>query len=133
MSTRVSYKVTEFNTNLLQRSMFETKRSYEYFLMGLQAAIQIQKLKESGNLILDNGEPIDPRYDFHIAFDQSDDDSELFFPRLGPHFNGGLVMWLGYTMGNVPNTVYVYKKELKTFDNISYIKPEDQHKLEFQY
>lgn len=129
---RVSYKVTEFNPDVLTRSMFETKRSYEYFLIGLKAAIQIQQLKDSGNIIFDNGEPMDVRYEFHIAFDMDTSESELTMPRLGPHYNGGIVMWLGYTMGNIPRTVFVYKKELDTFKKITYIDPTHQHKFEFQ-
>lgn len=129
---RVTYKVTEFNPDVLTRSMFENKRSYDHFLIGLKAAIQIQQLKDSGNIILENGEMIDSRYDFHIAFDMDTSESELTMPRLGPHHNGGLVMWIGYTMGTIPRTVFVYKKELDIFKKITYIDPSHQHKFKLQ-
>lgn len=123
---RVSYKVTEFNKDLLVRSMFEDAKSFKYFKIGLDACIEIQTLIDAGCIILDDGEPIPRHYEFKIAFDEFD--SVLSMPRLGP--DG--VMWLGSTMGNIEDTVYVYKKELKdAFGKLSFIKPEDQWQLKF--
>ena len=39
---RVSYKVTEFNKDLLVRSMFEDAKSFKYFKIGLDACIEIR-------------------------------------------------------------------------------------------
>lgn len=123
---RVSYKVTEFNKDLLVRSMFEDAKSFKYFKIGLDACIEIQTLIDAGCIILDDGDPIPRHYEFKIAFDVHD--SVHSMPRLGP--DG--VMWLGSTMGNIEDTVYVYKKELKdAFGKLSFIKPEDQCKLKF--
>lgn len=128
---RLSFKVTNFNINRIKREMFETKRSYEYFLLGFKAAQQIQKLKDSGYLLIDDGEPFDSKYNFHIAFDKNG--KNLIMPRLGPSHNGGMVMWLGATMGNIDDTVFVYKSEMKIFTKITYINPEHQQKFDFIY
>lgn len=119
--SRVSFKVTDFEVIKLTREMFETKKAYEYFLIGFYAARELQVLKDAGYIIIDNGEPFDNRYDFHINFDK--DGGKLSMPRLGPYRDGGMTMWLGATMGNVPNTVFVYKSELDAFGKITVLPP----------
>lgn len=107
---RVSFKVTDFDVNRLNREMFETKKAYEYFLIGFYAARDLQIHKDMGYMIIDAGEPFDNRYNFHISFDE--EDGKLIMPRLGPYRDGGMTMWLGATMGNITDTIFVYKKEL---------------------
>lgn len=128
--SRASFKVTDFDVNRIKRDMFETNKSHEYFLIGFYAARELQILKDAGNIIMDEGSPLETNYDFYIAFDQWKD--ELSMPRLGPSVDGkSMTMWLGATMGNIPNTTFVYKKELKdAFGKITYIIPTNQKKFE---
>ena len=127
--SRVSFKVTDFDVNRLNRSMFETKKAFEHFLIGFYAARDLQIHKDMGYLILDGGEPFDNRYDFHINFDE--EDGVLSMPRLGPYRDGGMIMWLGATMGNIPNTVFVYKKELDdAFGKLSLLPPATAEKFQ---
>ncbi|ENM2303252.1 hypothetical protein AB6W40_002609 [Salmonella enterica] len=127
---RASFKVTDCDVNLIKRDMFETKKSYEYFLIGFHAARELQMLKDSGNIIMDSGTPLESNCDFYIAFDQWKD--ELSMPRLGTSEDGkSMTMWLGATMGNIPNTTFVYKRELKdAFGKITYVVPTNQKKFE---
>lgn len=126
--SNVSFKVTEFDPNRIHRDMFETKKAYEYFLTGFYAARELQVLKDAGHVILDDGEPFDNRYNFHINFDE--DNGKLSMPRLGPYRRGGMTMWLGATMGNIPNTIFVYKSELNdAFGKITHFKPQEVQKF----
>ena len=133
MMPRVHFKVTEFDKEMIRRDMFETKKAYEYFLAGFDAAVEIQKLKDTGHVILDDGEALDSKCVFNIAFDEYD--GKYYMPRLGPSsFTGSMTMWLGATLGNIPNTVFVYKADLKdAFGKITYIKPTDQKKLNVNF
>lgn len=124
----VTFKVTEFDVNRIKRDMFETKKAHEYFLMGFYAALELQKLKDLGHVILDGDEPFDRRYNFHISF--YEEEGQLSMPRLGPYRNGGMTMWLGSTMGNIPNTIFVYKSELnEAFGKITHFKPAEVTKF----
>ena len=41
-----------------------------------------------------------------------------------------MTVWVGFTMGNVPGTVYVDDAELKdSFKNLSYLEPQYAHEM----
>lgn len=122
---RQLHKVTELNKRLIKQSMFEDKESYYNFKRAVEAAIHIQKLKDSGCIILENGSDV-VTDDFSVAFDVSPDGS-LSMPRLG---TGDMTVWVGFTMGNVPGTVYVDDAELKeSFKNLSHLEPQYAHEM----
>lgn len=122
---RQMYKVTELNKRLIVQSMFEDKESYYNFKRAVEAAIHIQKLKERGYIILENGTDV-VTGDFSVAFDATTDGT-LSMPRLG---TGDMTVWVGFTMGNVPGTVYVDDAELKdSFKNLSYLEPQYSHAM----
>lgn len=121
-----SNKVTKVDETILKPEMFENNKSYQYFLKGFKFIQEIQKLKDKGYIIFNKGEPIVD--DFYLNFD-----SDGYMPRLGPCTNNGrcMIMWLGSTIGNIINTIYVYKKELEPFKHFSYVKPQDHKKIDF--
>ena len=122
---RQMYKVTELNKRLIKQSMFEDKESYYNFKRAVEAAIHIQKLKERGCIILENGSSV-VTDDFSVAFNVTEDGT-LTMPRLG---TGDMTVWVGFTMGNVPDTVYVDDDELKeSFKNLSYLEPQHAHEM----
>lgn len=124
----VSFKVTDFDVNRIHRDMFETKKAHEYFLIGFYAALELQKKKDRGYMIIDGSEPFDNRYNFHINFEE--ENGVLSMPRLGPYRDGGMTMWLGSTMGNLPNTVFVYKSEINdAFGKLSLLPPNTAQKF----
>lgn len=128
MIRRKNIKITDCDPSLVLPSMFENKKSYEYFMIGFYAMKELQELKDKSYIILDRGIPIEDYKNFYISFDV--EKKKLTMPRIGLFYNYGLTMWLGATMGNIPNTIFVYKKELNdAFGKIKYFLPKDETKL----
>lgn len=124
----VKVKVTECDANNISPSMFETKKSYENFLVGFYSAVELQVLKDKGYILIDDGVPIDTKQNFVIAFD--DDNGVLSMPRVGLAYDNSMLVFIGFTMGNKDNTVFVYKSELTdSFGRFSYLPPSSSTKF----
>lgn len=110
----------------IQRSMFENKKSFEYFMRGVAAAKQINTLLEEGYLLFENGEPMSKSEPFYVWFGDGDNR-----PHLGTIAGNVRVAWLGSTYGN-DNTVFVYAEEMNPFKKITYVSPKDIKKLKVE-
>lgn len=106
--------------NEIRPELFENKKSYEYFLKAYINMRSLQLIREQGCFMVHNDEPMTEDFVFRAQPDGT-------FPTIGTGKIGGTSMtgWIGYTMGKKPNTVFVYKKELKVLNGISYVEPED--------
>lgn len=121
-------KITKCDPNLITPSMFENKKSYEYFMIGFYAMRELQELKDKSHIISNAGEPIRDYENFHISFDVHK--NKLMMPRIGLYYNNCMTMWLGATMGNIPDTIFVYKKELTdAFAKITHFRPREVQKF----
>lgn len=116
-------KVNKVDSTVIKREMFEDSKSYKYFLRAFEMAKTIQDLKDAGNLIFHKKELITD--DFYLKIDK-----DGTFPALGTCYtSNSMTTWIGSTMGNINNTIYVYKKELNEFNHFSYVEVSNKHKL----
>lgn len=108
----------------IKREMFENKRSYDYFMFAYFNMRALQILRNQGAVLFQHGKSIDE--DFILRFNEDGN-----YPMLGTGtIDGkGISIWIGATMGLKENTTFVYKKELKILEGITYIEP--QHVKKF--
>lgn len=113
----------------IKPEMFENKKSYEYFMTLYYEFRWLELLRKQGAIIFMDGEPMDKKEFFSFGIN---DDGTM--PRLGTSTtNNSMTVYCGFTYGNKPNTVFVYKKEInEALKNITYVEKKDIKKFTIQ-
>lgn len=105
----------------IKQEWFHNKSSYEAFLYAVELVEKIKRVQENGGIVFESGEQITGEWEVRLNPDD---------PCIGVKEGICFLGYVGSCWDAKTGKTYCTKKEVKeSFGNISWVYPQDFHKL----